>query len=1259
MSFELDRSSKKESTSIEEATSSTLSAIDNRPAQRRKYSMQQAARQSSAAKTSLQRQVSAASSALGNDTSKANKTGLPDGLKSGIEQLSGYDMSDVKVHANSSKPKEVGAHAYAQGTDIHLASGQEQHLPHEAWHAVQQKQGRVQPTTEVNGVAVNDNTSLESEADIMGSKALQMKATDSSEAMVKKPLDNGSIQPKVITQRVEDKEEAKFGGIVKQTLFVLEGSSSWVGWLTNSTFTQLKGKVKEYEAASLGQRALLLNDIYELGTKWYEKHKILETGKDKNGKPATENDLKRLVSVRDIVKAIREKRQKREDKAAESKNNKPTSDGTPSTAIKEVTESEDLQIARSEDKVGLIAKAKALLTGKESTFMKIDRLFSDYKEYHNMLLPNTLSFDESAISNLKAMVGIADNLKVELLTWREKHHRIELPKSEETADESINKTIGDYLFYAATRPLTLLPERFGAIESFTNWWNKDFDAKFNFIQMVEANFGYLNLNLAVDPKKNVHFVANGIALDGLFSNKHSNGSVEVELPNNVGKASGVGFVFTDAGIAFEQSIELKNITNIEGYKDSLGFNITKATLSKNLDHLHINSGLNIDTNVLNYVEKATLTGNTTSSYAFEVGKWTSPTGTFGFTADIKGGEKIWSNNFSVKNGVGEINTASNSFKVFTKDLSFQDLIPKMTLDKDGFQWSETPLVHKEDTLVTKFLELAKISFSSSGFSTKYTRKVTASDIKFDTEIGKITAAVSEGSITIANNAVEKNWSIDKIKLDLDFIYKNYFKLDAKGIDYSGSTEQLNIAETTITLLDGLPGQLAGSTAKIEELLVSKDEIDWKLITLNNPTENSYSPFGDLVTVKAPDTLKVEGKKTDYKTTLAGTNASINTSYFNAHGSADFSVSASSTTPAIERARLKFAASSPTIPPPIPGIWPINLSYPIPVGPFPFEVTAGFKASGGFDGSMFGSIKYDKSKGRLNINGKANLNGKLGVGAELGLNAGSSYVLSAGVYGGAYTTISASLNGGIDGSMAEKNGELTLDTLTANYGMTANANFDLKVGARVTALYFFQKTLYETKIASWDLEEVTRKGKYDFLMSDKDKNKDKVKLSNSSKLFGGNQALPDYKNKSNALKTGEGLEASSKDKSGYSEIDVAKKAIQQLLNADKKILSKEDILNSQSELMVAVSSLTKKAKEKDRGWITKNLGWYKDTQAIVDKSYLIIEKLNLKIGELKNFISSGNVKEIQEIDKNILFANELLTVKPTKEALETLIRKYEP
>lgn len=104
--------------------------------------------------------------------SQKNSTGLPNQLKSGIETLSGMSMDHVNVHYNSSKPAQLNAHAYAQGSDIHLATGQEKHLPHEAWHVVQQAQGRVKPTIQMKGnVHINDDAGLEKEADVMGNRA--------------------------------------------------------------------------------------------------------------------------------------------------------------------------------------------------------------------------------------------------------------------------------------------------------------------------------------------------------------------------------------------------------------------------------------------------------------------------------------------------------------------------------------------------------------------------------------------------------------------------------------------------------------------------------------------------------------------------------------------------------------------------------------------------------------------------------------------------------------------------------------------------------------------------------------------------------------------------------------------------------------------------------------------------------------------------------------------------------------------------------
>lgn len=123
-----------------------------------------------------------------------NKTGLPNDIKSGVEQLSGVSLDDVKVHYNSSQPAQLHAHAYAQGTDIHVAPGQEMHLPHEAWHIIQQKQGRVKATKQLKDeVPVNDDSELEKEADLMGAKAVHLGTHELATPLQLKKIINSDV----------------------------------------------------------------------------------------------------------------------------------------------------------------------------------------------------------------------------------------------------------------------------------------------------------------------------------------------------------------------------------------------------------------------------------------------------------------------------------------------------------------------------------------------------------------------------------------------------------------------------------------------------------------------------------------------------------------------------------------------------------------------------------------------------------------------------------------------------------------------------------------------------------------------------------------------------------------------------------------------------------------------------------------------------------------------------------------------------------
>jgi|GEM_PF-1523426 len=216
-----------------------------------------------------------------------NKTGLPDGLKSGMESLSGMSLSDVKVHRNSDKPAQLQAHAYAQGTDIHLGPGQEKHLPHELGHVVQQKEGRVKPTTQLKSATpINDDKSLEQEADVMGAKALHLGGQEMAplQAMRKKESTNDSSG---IVQR-------------KETIAPLEGEVKGMGtFLKNklgggTIYTNLKKKVDEFNAADEVLQLTLRNDIVMLSDEWRKKHP----------NPESENDKKKSKDISKLINQL-------------------------------------------------------------------------------------------------------------------------------------------------------------------------------------------------------------------------------------------------------------------------------------------------------------------------------------------------------------------------------------------------------------------------------------------------------------------------------------------------------------------------------------------------------------------------------------------------------------------------------------------------------------------------------------------------------------------------------------------------------------------------------------------------------------------------------------------------------------------------------------------------------------------------------------------------------------------------------------------
>ncbi|MDB9150853.1 DUF4157 domain-containing protein [Parabacteroides distasonis] len=141
---------------------------------------------------------------------------------------------------------EKKALAYAQGTDIHVAPRQEKYLPHETLHVVQQKQGKVRLTTQVND-NVNNDTGLEKEAGIMSGVALSCVDNKNNETLKATSFLRGVLQRQIIVNDVEVYKDRILDDMVTNT----KGSiQTWLTSLGMTATLKRKNELKEEKTAT-------------------------------------------------------------------------------------------------------------------------------------------------------------------------------------------------------------------------------------------------------------------------------------------------------------------------------------------------------------------------------------------------------------------------------------------------------------------------------------------------------------------------------------------------------------------------------------------------------------------------------------------------------------------------------------------------------------------------------------------------------------------------------------------------------------------------------------------------------------------------------------------------------------------------------------------------------------------------------------------------------------------------------------------------
>ena len=237
-------------------------------------------------------------------------TSLPDSMKTNMEQMGGVDLSDVKVFPNSEKPAQLKADAYAQGNEIHLSNGQ--HLGHEAWHVVQQKQGRVTPTIQANnGAQINADPALEKEADDMGAKAIQMKSTRGDSKLPSKNMP--PTQLKATNINVIQRKGGQISGDVFDADFYASNQKE---------LAAIDKQLGEYDAAGKNDFELQLTLIREM------RALVLEELEKTRNMEVNVQMLTKLKSEEIIVE-----QQMKESKEKQQKNEENLND-TPETAPK-------------------------------------------------------------------------------------------------------------------------------------------------------------------------------------------------------------------------------------------------------------------------------------------------------------------------------------------------------------------------------------------------------------------------------------------------------------------------------------------------------------------------------------------------------------------------------------------------------------------------------------------------------------------------------------------------------------------------------------------------------------------------------------------------------------------------------------------------------------------------------------------------------------------------------------------------------------
>ena len=752
------------------------------------------------------------------------RKGLPNTLQKGVENLSGQSMDDVKVHYNSDKPAKLGAHAYAQGTDIHLGKGQEKHLPHEAWHVVQQKEGRVKPTVQKKEkIPINDDTSLETEADIMGSKALNFEDENTYDtSLSSKTFTQNTIQKVENDLEENEQEQAELdseekasenqskGGAsddnseeednkdqdssaqveIKPETLVLSGTkglyakvSSFFG--KETSFGTLQNLIKEYEDTEDDTlKEELKPKIVNACETWLNKHPKPKKSKSFFGKlksgfnrlrGKTKNDDKKRQSIELIKKRF-----------------------------SETKKASDIKLTTLADKQSITSKIKGVF-GFKTTFKQIEDQYHQYQS------------EASSISSFSSLLEVLEKAKQIFMLidkWKLSHTEL-----------------------------------------------TDKDEKARFDSLIKIENGILNLFFQTNFKNIITLKVSKLSLSQLRKNKVAMEELELTINIEGKKITGKGedIVLTKEGVDFSKL----TIDYNDNIKITEGFEVSKPKLmvSHQGENYSVTAsgGLSLSMEIPN--AELSAQGGVEVTFNTQTAIFSSPKlSNAEISASLFGGNlELSASGIDYSDGVFTAKSGSATLKYFDIDSTVEELTFSK---KDGFDWSKIELNVNKEIGVGGVISIENASGMVKGKSENYAYDISG-DLGVNVSPPLGFSLEASGNVTVSGNPIENDYNVSvngdgEINMSLGDV----IKANAKQISFDKSKEELSagIASLSLNLFQNK------NSADLKSLKVSKkDGVDWDSATFK------FDKIGldGLVSVKDV-VATVKGKNDNYEKNAEGT-----------------------------------------------------------------------------------------------------------------------------------------------------------------------------------------------------------------------------------------------------------------------------------------------------------------------------------------------------------------------------------------------------